>query len=147
MLTLALAPSHRIRSVEVPSPIAAQIAELNGVFDTTLLDVASAHDVVLLASCGLRYTAAEHKLSRHTNGVFTHYLLRILAQPPPPTSANELLVSLKANMYEFGQEPELHGRIALFTEPFLAREVAEGALSDSVKLLHTGIRPRWGEAV
>lgn len=130
LLDVALTPRHRIRSVPAPAAFAAQLAAANGNFDTTFYDVAAQHDVVLLAACGLPYTAGEAHFSRHANGVLTHYLLRTLAEPTSAATAQAVLNDLIGTMGQFQQKPELHGRSALFTQPFLLPGApAQGAVT------------------
>jgi hypothetical protein len=117
---LARARPHAIRTIPVPQDIAAEIATLRGAADMTLGGVATAApNVVLLAACGAKLTAADAVFSQRPNGAMTFNLLKVLGRATPPATAEAIVPPLKLGLRRFSQIPELHGREALKAAPFL----------------------------
>ncbi len=119
LLDMALASPHVLRTIPIPPDIAAEIAAFRGERDTTLAGEVAAHDVVLLAACGPKLTAADAFFGNRANGAMTFNLLQLLNHPPAPPTASDLVGPLQVALRQFSQVPELHGRRSLFPTPFL----------------------------
>ena len=131
LLSIAAAPSFRVRTYPVPDYIAAEIARLDSLQQTrTFADavmtgngVPTTRDAVLLSACAPEELAADTDFADgRPNGVLSYTLVQRLAAPgtncePAVTTRAGLQTAIEE--LGFGQTPQLHGRPWLFGEPLI----------------------------